>query len=656
MVTIGIVLFFTMLIPPVTANVQTPAAAFYGTPTSGIVPLTVAFTDQSTGSPDGWVWYFGDETYLAPWTKVNASSGWSPRYAHSSVAMADGSIVLMGGFNGVNRNNGTWRSTNNGTTWTRLNASSGWSVRTGHSSVAMDDGSIVLMGGYNGVIHKNDTWQSTNNGVTWTQVNASSGWSARAGHCSVAMDDGSIVLMGGYDGVSRNNDTWRSTNNGATWTLENASSGWSARTLHSSVAMPDDSIVLMGGYDGVIRKNDTWRSTNNGVTWTQVNASAGWSARTYASSVVMPDGSMVLMGGWDGDFRNDTWRSMNNGLTWLMVNASSGWLARDGHTSVAMPDGSIVLMGGYYGGYVNDTWRFMPAGSSEQNPSHTYTAPGIYTVALQVYNEGGYNSTIKSGYINVTNVTASKIGVFRPSTHMFYLDYNGNGVWNGGVTDRQYNFGITEDLPAGGDWNADGRTEIGVFRNSTHLFYLDYNGNGVWNGAAVDRSYNFGISGDIPRPGDWNADGRTEIGVFRPSTHLFYLDYNGNGVWNGAAVDRSYNFGITGDIPIPGDWNADGRTEIGVFRPSTHLFYLDYNGNGIWDGGVTDRQYNFGITGDIPRPGDWNADGRTEIGVFRNSTHLFYLDYNGNGVWNGAAVDRQYNFGISGDKPLSGKW
>jgi hypothetical protein len=73
-------------------------------------------------------------------------------------------------------------------------------------------------------------------------------------------------------------------------------------------------------------------------------------------------------------------------------------------------------------------------------------------------------------------------------------------------------------------------------------------------------------------------------------------------------------------------------------------------------GAATDRQYNFGLSGDIPVTGDWNLDKKTEIGVFRNSTHLFYLDNNGNGAWNGASVDRQYNFGLSGDKPVTGKW
>ena len=38
----------------------TPVAKFAATPTSGAVPLTVRFTDTSTGSPIAWMWNFGD--------------------------------------------------------------------------------------------------------------------------------------------------------------------------------------------------------------------------------------------------------------------------------------------------------------------------------------------------------------------------------------------------------------------------------------------------------------------------------------------------------------------------------------------------------------------------------------------------------------------
>jgi PKD repeat protein len=37
-----------------------PVAAFDFTPSSGKSPLTVKFTDKSTGSPTAWAWDFGD--------------------------------------------------------------------------------------------------------------------------------------------------------------------------------------------------------------------------------------------------------------------------------------------------------------------------------------------------------------------------------------------------------------------------------------------------------------------------------------------------------------------------------------------------------------------------------------------------------------------
>jgi len=303
---------------------------------------------------------------------------------------------------------------------------------------------------------------------------------------------------------------------------------------------------------------------------------------------------------------------------------------------------------------------FIPAtGVSVVNPTKIscfFDLTGIPTGQYDVIvtNPDRQQRILVNGFTVTTS--SSKIGIFRNSTHLFYLDYNGNGAWNGASIDRQYIFGLTGDIPVTGDWNKDNKTEIGVFRPSTHTFYLDYNGNGAWNGASVDRQYNFGLNGDTPISGDWDNNGKYEIGVFRNSTHTFYLDYSGNGVWNGALIDRQYTFGISGDSPVFGDWNNDGFTEIGVFRNSTHQFYLDYNWNGAMNGASADRQYNFGISGDIPVSGDWNNDGKTEIGVFRNSTHLFYLDYNGNGVWNGAVVDRTYNFGITGDMPISGDW
>jgi hypothetical protein len=111
------------------------------------------------------------------WLEVNTSSGWSKRSSQTCLAMPDGSIILMGGIysEGVNhfRYNDTWRSIDKGATWAQQTASAGWTARNGHSSVAMPDGSIVLMGGYDRApSFKNDVWQSTDFREWRTRLNA----------------------------------------------------------------------------------------------------------------------------------------------------------------------------------------------------------------------------------------------------------------------------------------------------------------------------------------------------------------------------------------------------------------------------------------------------------------------------------------------------
>jgi hypothetical protein len=50
-----------------------------------------------------------------------------------------------------------------------------------------------------------------------------------------------------------------------------------------------------------------------------------------------------------------------------------------------------------------------------------------------------------------------------------------------------------------------------------------------------------GRAGDIPQPGDYDNDGRTDLTVFRPSTGTFYLVQT----TAGSAVS---NLGVVGDV------------------------------------------------------------------------------------------------------------
>ena len=114
---------------------------------------------------------------------------------------------------------------------------------------------------------------------------------------------------------------------------------------------------------------------------------------------------------------------------------------------------------------------------------------------------------------------------------------------------------------------------------------------------------------------------KDKFGIYRPSSGIWGLDQNGDGVWNGVSGgDASACMGNPGDIPISGDWNGDGKDKIGLFRNYLwgDMWLLDYNGDRAWEGTSGGDQYAiFGSTGDVPVVGDWNGNGKDEIGVYR---------------------------------------
>ncbi len=288
--------------------------------------------------------------------------------------------------------------------------------------------------------------------------------------------------------------------------------------------------------------------------------------------------------------------------------------------------------------------------------SYTFATAGAKTLRAYVKDAAGNVSAGKSAPVTITlsnpNPVQTSIGVFLNG--VWFIDANGDGVWDPAV-DTTYHFGKAGDIPVVGDWNGDGKAKIGVFRITAAgqgVWLLDMDGNGTWN-SAVDARHVFGHTGDIPVVGDWNGDGKGKIGVFRITAAgqgVWFLDIDGNGTLN-TAVDARYVFGHTGDIPVVGDWNGDGKTKVGVFRINTAgagVWFLDIDGNGTLNTAVDARRV-FGHTGDVPVVGDWNATGKTAIGVYRQGQWI--IDYDGNGVRNPA--DMIFTFGQAVHTPVT---
>ncbi len=247
---------------------------------------------------------------------------------------------------------------------------------------------------------------------------------------------------------------------------------------------------------------------------------------------------------------------------------------------------------------------------------------------------------------------ATSAGFFRQG-FLWVLDVDGNQRQNI-PPDLVYAFGgIPGDIPITGDWNGNGHTKVGIYRPSNGLFILDTNGNGVID--AGDAVFNLHIgtaAGDVPVVGDWNGDGRSKVGYFRQG-FLWILDTNGNHTYDQS--DQVYAFGgIPGDVPVVGDWTGTGTSKIGIFRQG-FLWILDANGNGSMDGTGTDFVFAYGgIPGDVPVVGDWTGTGITQVGIFRQG-FLWALDANGDRKID--AGDFVFGYGgIPGDKPVTGRW
>ncbi len=259
--------------------------------------------------------------------------------------------------------------------------------------------------------------------------------------------------------------------------------------------------------------------------------------------------------------------------------------------------------------------------------------------------------TVSANFIAKTLMLHPSLGVYNKGSWRF--DNNGNGLWEGCETDTCISAfgGGRDDLPVLGDWSGDGSVKLGVYRNGQWI--LDANGNGSLEDCQTDLCVTFGGSReDLPVAGDWTGNKISKIGVYRNGK--WYLDADGSGTLDNCVSDICIDAfgGNRGDLPVVGDWDGEGKDKIGIYRNGHWI--LDKNGNGILEGCTVDLCIEGlgGYRGDIPVVGDWNNDGKDEVGIYRLGQWL--LDFNGNGVWDGCGVDVCTDAlgGSRGDAPI----
>jgi hypothetical protein len=231
-----------------------------------------------------------------------------------------------------------------------------------------------------------------------------------------------------------------------------------------------------------------------------------------------------------------------------------------------------------------------------------------------------------------------ELTIWRPSTATWYEFNRVTGDITSGV------WGATGDLPAVGrprmassvtkDFDGDGRSDLLSYRPSDGTWYIAYSSTGFGSFAAPQ----WGIPGDVPVPGDYDGDRRADVAAYRPSDGVWYIVQSSNG-----AV-RAVQFGSSGETTVPADYDGDGRTDLGLYDPATHQWRAMMSSTDYTNSFV----FNWGQDGDVPVPADYDGDGKVDIAVYRPSTGEWVIHLS-SGAYGGNIT---VSWGLTGDVPV----
>jgi len=340
--------------------------------------------------------------------------------------------------------------------------------------------------------------------------------------------------------------------------------------------------------------------------------------------------------------------------------------------------------------------------TSAQNNSHIHAPAAIGASAAVAINfgiSGGTSGTVSGvttctptqlaqirqhlGYVNVHSVNfpageiRGQLGIKRP------VDFDGDGrqdmsvlkfpsiappgiapitYWTAnttaGVLAVEWGDANT-DFPAPGDYDGDGKDDYSLFRSGTTAGSQD----AFWiyrTGTNTVQYYAWGIQGDQAVARDYDGDGITDVAVVRrgavATDQLRWFIRNsatGTARVEGFGLSGTPTTNNSGDYPIPGDYDGDGKFDLAVYRAvltPTNYFIINRSSDSV----ITYSPFG-NFTTDYILPGDYDGDGKYDLAVGRTgatstSPMVWWI------VQSSTGTIRVQPFGISSDLPAQGDY
>jgi len=177
-------------------------------------------------------------------------------------------------------------------------------------------------------------------------------------------------------------------------------------------------------------------------------------------------------------------------------------------------------------------------------------------------------------------------------------------------TDADGNNQVAYDDDAAGNW----MFSLTYTAQVSRLYYLRVRHYTVGNNAAFYLSYrkisaaapgqNWGWNATVPVPGDYDGDGESDLAVYWPESGNWYIHLSATG------TILVQNWGWSAALPVPGDYDGDDKTDIAVYWPEGGKWYI------LSSASQQGLVQSWGWSEVDPVPDDYDGDGKTDIAVY----------------------------------------
>ena len=442
---IWLVLFAIMLlILPVSADQTPPVAAFASNITTGQAPMTVQFIDVSSNGPSSWTWTFGDGgtsslqnpvhtyltqgTYTVSLTVTNAAG--SNTDTVSNYITANKPVPPVASFT-ANITYGTVPFTVNFTDTSSNSPSAwAWSFGDGGWNTSQNPSHTYTIPGTYTVLLTVTNYGGSN---TYSAQNFITANKALAPVVSFGANttSGTVPLAVSFTDLSSNSPTaWAwSFGDGGTSTLQNPVHTYTTPGTYTvsltATNYGGSASTVSSGYVGVTAQPPPVAAFTSNIT----SGSAPLSVTFNDTSINSPTAWAWSFGdGGTSALQNPVYTYTTPGTFTVSLTATN----YGGNQSVTKYNYTTVNPARPVASFTSDltsgptpftvsfsdtssnnptawTWAFGDGTTSpRQNPSHTYSVPGKYSVSLIAVNGGGSDSVTKTGYITAVAPSAQQ--------------------------------------------------------------------------------------------------------------------------------------------------------------------------------------------------------------------------------------------------------